>query len=100
MKKTLWAAVVASFLLVGLTACDLLFGGNNGKSGNSGTSNNTDVDNAIKGNITTKITWDGKDAENNPITYFINSSIYIKDGGNLTITDGAIVKFGPMELFM
>ena len=92
MKKTSCvAAVVASFLLLSLTACDLLFGGN---KGNSSSSKNTDVDNAITGPLTTPATWKGKDDSGNPITYYINETYTIQNGGSLTIEEGAIVKFG------
>lgn len=96
MKKTSWvAAVVASFLLLSLTACDALLGGTKTKSGSSSSSSNTNVDDEITGPLTTVETWPGKDSEGNSITYYINSNYAIKNGGNLTIEEGAIVKFGP-----
>ena len=100
MKKTSWvAAVVASFLLLSLTACDALLGGTKTKSGSSSSSSNTNVDDEITENITTSVTWDGKDSAGNSLTYYINKELYIKDGGHLTITEGAIVKFGPNGMF-
>ena len=94
MKKTSCvAALVASFLLLGLTAC--------AKPTDTPAKSNTnkDVDNAITEDITTSVTWDGKDASGSSLTYYINKNLYIKDGGHLTITDGAIVKFGPNGMF-
>ena len=89
MKKTSWAAaIVASFLLLSLTACTP-------SGGNPVKPENEDVDNAIKGTLTISETWPGKDEKGDPITYFINSTYTIKEGGNLTIEEGAIVKFGP-----
>ena len=58
------------------------------------------MDEEITENITTSVTWDGKDAEGKSLTYYINKDLYIKDGGHLTITDGAIVKFGPNGRFI
>lgn len=90
MKKTkLVTLMLSTFLILGLAACA------KPTDSTTKTKSNKDPDNAITENITTKVTWDGKDANDNPLTYYINSSIYIKDGGNLNITDGAIVKFGP-----
>ena len=93
MKKLfLKAAVLTALLSILLSACGDI-GGQTKPANGGGTQK--DPDDAITGNITTKVTWDGKDTDGNPLTYYINSTIYIKDGGNLTITDGAIVKFGP-----
>ena len=100
MKKTSWGtALVASFLLLSLTACGNLFG-NKSNGNNTTNDNNNNNDNEITENITTSVTWDGKDSSGNPLTYYINKDLYIKDGGHLTITDGAIVKFGPNGRFV
>ncbi len=94
MKKSkLATAVLSAFLVLGFTACDALFGDNNNGSSGGG-SGNTNVDDEIKGPLTTAETWAGKDSSGNPITYFINETYLIKDGGSLTIEEGAIVKFG------
>ena len=94
MKKSkLATAVLSAFLVLGFTACDALFGDkNNGSSG--GGSGNTNVDDEKEGPLTTAETWAGKDSSGNPITYYINETYTIKDGGSLTIEEGAIVKFG------
>ena len=94
MKKSkLATAVLSAFLVLGFTACDALFGDNNNGSSGGG-SGNTNVDDEIKGPLTTEVTWPGIDDAGNPITYFINETYLIKDGGSLTIEEGAIVKFG------
>ena len=99
MKKTSWGtALLVSFLLLGLTACGNLFG-NKSNDNNTTNDNNNNNDNEITENITTSVTWDGKDSSGNSLTYYINKELYIKDGGHLTITDGAIVKFGPNGMF-
>ena len=56
-------------------------------------------DQEFTADITTAVTWDGKDSSGNPLTYYINSEVDIKNGGHLTITEGAIVKFGPNGKF-
>ena len=89
MKKTSCAAaLVASFLLLSLTACA------KPTDSTSKSNSNKNKDNEITGPLTVAETWPGKDSSGNPITYYINETYTIKDGGSLTIEDGAIVKFG------
>ncbi|MBR5400428.1 MAG: hypothetical protein IK102_01345 [Treponema sp.] len=102
MKKTLLkVAVLTAFLSVLLTGCPGgtgNSGGNNPFGGNNGNDNvSEDTDNPISGTLTGDTeTWAGKDAEGNPITYYIkkNNTYTIKDGGMLVIEEGAIVKLG------
>lgn len=91
-------AATAAFLSLLLTGCSGLGPGNTGYSngsGSSGSSSHEDVDKAIKGPLTVVETWPGEDDEGEPITYYINSTYTIKQGGALTIEEGAIVKLGP-----
>ena len=94
MKKTiLKVTLMTAFLSLLLASC----GGIGGQKRPTTTSggNDTNPDNAIAGPIKTAETWEGKDDSGESITYYINSTLYIKDGGALKIEDGAIVKFGP-----
>ena len=90
MKKSKFLLAVFSALIVlSFTACPKPTDEPSNKS-----SSQTAKDDAVKGPLTTEVTWPGKDDAGNPITYFINETYLIKDGGSLTIEEGAIVKFG------
>lgn len=52
------------------------------------------LDNPISGPLNVTESWPGKDDNGNPITYYIDSIFFIKEGGSLIIGSGAIVKFG------
>lgn len=94
MKKLKFLAKIvaaAAFLSIVLTGCP----GPASEPTPSTPEKNTNTDNPITGPLTVAETWAGEDDEGEPITYYINSTYTIKDGGNLTIEEGAIVKFGP-----
>ena len=86
MKKTkLIMAVISAFLVIGLTGCPKFTGEEN----TNNTDNNTSeiVDEEVKGPLTTATTWEGKDDAGNSKTYYINSTLYVKNGGSLTIEE-------------
>ena len=92
MKKTiLKVTLMTAFLSLLLSGC----GGIGGQKRPTTTNGNEDPDNVISGPLTTAETWAGKNDSGESITYYINSTYTIKDGGALTIQEGAIVKFGP-----
>ena len=80
--------------MLGFAAC-----ANNSGSNTKGDDKKPVDDQEFTADITTAVTWDGKDSSGNPLTYYINSQVDIKNGGHLTITEGAIVKFGPNGMF-
>ena len=91
MKKTfLKVAVLAALIMLGFTACPKPTDDLSTKKSTT----QTPKDDAVTGPLTTEATWPGKDEAGNSITYFINETYLIKDGGSLTIEEGAIVKFG------
>lgn len=100
MKKTkILEIALAGALAFALFSCSFPGGSssglNNGSGNGSGADDHTAEDQPISGPLTVAETWAGKDANNNPITYYINSTYYIQTGGTLTISAGAIVKLGP-----
>lgn len=110
MKKTKFVgALLVTVLAFALFSCSSPSGGDNSGSGSGSgsesgsgsgsgggsSSNHTEEDQPISGPLTTVETWTGKNEAGESITYYINSSYTIKDGGSLTIEDGAIVKLGP-----
>ncbi len=90
IKSIFKTAVISALISVFLIGCLPLT-----NEVKKSTSDHTDVDNPITGPLTVSEEWPGKDGNNNPITYYINSIYTIKDGGYLVIKEGAIVKFGP-----
>ncbi len=99
MKKTkMLEFVMAGALAFALFGCSLPTGGlsgNGGGNGGGGNSNNAADDQPITGSLSEDTTWPGRDANGESITYFINSTYSLKNGCDLVIQEGAIVKFGP-----
>lgn len=92
MKKTkLGEIMLASMLSFALFSCEPP----SEEIGGSGNNNQTSADKPIEGTLTVAETWPGKDENEKPVTYYINSTYYVQNGGALTISEGAIVKFGP-----
>ena len=94
LKSLAKIVVAAAFLSIAITGCSLLFPEDSNGTNGSNSSKQTDSDNPIKGPLTVEETWPGKDDAGNSITYFINETYLIQNGGSLTIQEGAIVKFG------
>lgn len=96
MKKTkILEALLAGALAFALFSCSSPSGGGSGSGGSNTPKNHDDEDQPISGTLTTVETWPGKDEAGEPITYYINNLYTIKQGGSLSIQEGAIVKFGP-----
>lgn len=97
MKKTkILETMLAGALAFALFSCSSPSGGgSNGGNGGGSASNHDAEDQPISGDLKTVETWAGKDDAGDPITYYINNTFTIKEGGSLIIEDGAIVKMGP-----
>lgn len=87
--------IMAGALAFALFSCSFPGGSSSGLNNGSGADDHTAEDQPISGPLTVAETWAGKDENDESITYYINSTYTIKDGGALTLESGAIVKFGP-----